>query len=62
MICFVAGMPLTGLLVLTQVLNAIVLLSLLVWLDLLARDPRVMGRYSVVADLPPLPADHWANC
>jgi Mn2+/Fe2+ NRAMP family transporter len=39
--------PLIRVLVLTQVLNAILLLPLLVFMYLRARDPRVMGRYSV---------------
>jgi hypothetical protein len=43
------GLLLIGVLVLTQVLNAILLLPLLVFMYLLARDPRVMGRYSVRA-------------
>ena len=41
------GMPLIGVLVLSQVLNAILLLPLLVFMYLLARDPQVMGGYSV---------------
>ena len=47
MIVLLPGMPLIGVLVLTQVLNAILLLPLLVFMYLLARDPQVMGRYSV---------------
>jgi Mn2+/Fe2+ NRAMP family transporter len=46
-IVLLPGVPLIGVLVLTQVLNAILLLPLLVFMYLLARDPRVMGRYSV---------------
>jgi Mn2+/Fe2+ NRAMP family transporter len=46
-IVLLPGMPLIGVLVLTQVLNAILLLPLLVFMYLLARDLRVMGRYSV---------------
>jgi Mn2+/Fe2+ NRAMP family transporter len=46
-------MPLIGVLVLTQVLNAILLLPLLVFTYRLAHDPQVMGRYSVGGDLPP---------
>jgi len=40
-------MPLIGVLVLTQVLNAVLLLPLLVFMYLLARDTQLMGRYSV---------------
>lgn len=46
-IVLLPGMPLIGLLVLTEVLNAILLLPLLVFMYLLARDQQVMGRYSV---------------
>jgi Mn2+/Fe2+ NRAMP family transporter len=46
-IVLLPGVPLIGLLVLTKVLNAILLLPLLVFMYLLARDPQVMGRYSV---------------
>jgi len=37
-------MPLIGVLVLSQKLNAILLLPLLVFMYLLARDPQVIGR------------------
>jgi Mn2+/Fe2+ NRAMP family transporter len=46
-IVLLPGVPLIGVLVLTQVLNAILLLPLLVFMYLLARDLRVVGRYSV---------------
>jgi NRAMP (natural resistance-associated macrophage protein)-like metal ion transporter len=46
-IVLVPGMPLIGVLVLTQVLNAVLLLPLLVFMYLLARDPQLMGRYRV---------------
>ena len=39
-IILVPGMPLISVLVLTQVLNAVLLLPLLVFMYLLARDPR----------------------
>jgi Mn2+/Fe2+ NRAMP family transporter len=42
-IVLLRGMPLIGVLVLAQVLNAILLLPLLVFMYLLARDPQVMG-------------------
>ena len=42
--CSATGMPLIGVLVLSQVLNAIFLLPLLVFMYLLARDPQVIGR------------------
>ncbi len=61
-IVLLPGMPLIGVLVLTQVLNAILLLPLLVLMYLLARDPQVMGRYSVRGDLRLLCGDHWADC
>lgn len=46
-IVLLPSVPLIGVLVLTQVLNAILLLPLLVFMYLLARELRVMGRYSV---------------
>jgi Mn2+/Fe2+ NRAMP family transporter len=46
-IVLVPGMPLIAILVLTQVLNAVLLLPLLVFMYLLARDQDLMGRYGV---------------
>jgi Mn2+/Fe2+ NRAMP family transporter len=46
-IVLVPGIPLIAVLVLTQVLNAVLLLPLLVFMYLLARDPQLMGRYHV---------------
>jgi NRAMP (natural resistance-associated macrophage protein)-like metal ion transporter len=46
-IVLVPGMPLIRVLVLTQVLNAVLLLPLLVFMYLLAGDPQLMGRYRV---------------
>ena len=46
-VILVPGMPLISVLVLTQVLNAVLLLPLLVFMYLLARDPQLMGRYRV---------------
>jgi Mn2+/Fe2+ NRAMP family transporter len=40
-------MQLIGVLLLTQVLNAVLLLPLLVFMYLLARDAQLMGRYPV---------------
>jgi NRAMP (natural resistance-associated macrophage protein)-like metal ion transporter len=46
-IVLVPGIPLIAVLVLSQVLNAVLLLPLLVFMYLLARDPQLMGRYHV---------------
>jgi NRAMP (natural resistance-associated macrophage protein)-like metal ion transporter len=46
-IVLLPGMPLIAVLVLTQVLNAILLLPLLIFMYLLARDRHVMGSYGV---------------
>jgi Mn2+/Fe2+ NRAMP family transporter len=46
-IVLLPGTPLIGVLVLTQVLNAILLLPLLMFMYLLARHLQVMGRYTV---------------
>jgi Mn2+/Fe2+ NRAMP family transporter len=46
-IVLLPGLPLVAVLVLTQVLNAVLLLPLLVFMYLLARDPHLMGRYAV---------------
>jgi Mn2+/Fe2+ NRAMP family transporter len=46
-IVLIPGMPLIGVLLLTQVLNAVLLLPLLVFMYLLARDAQLMGRYPV---------------
>jgi len=46
-IVLLPGLPLVAVLVLTQVLNAVLLLPLLVFMYLLARDAHLMGRYAV---------------
>jgi len=46
-IVLLPGMPLIGVLVLTQVLNAILLLALLIFMYVLARDRQVMGSYGI---------------
>jgi NRAMP (natural resistance-associated macrophage protein)-like metal ion transporter len=46
-IVLVPAMPLIAVLVLTQVLNAVLLLPLLVFMYFLARDPQLMGQYSI---------------
>jgi Mn2+/Fe2+ NRAMP family transporter len=46
-IVLLPGMPLITVLVLTQVVNAILLLPLLVFMNLLARDPQVMGSHCI---------------
>jgi Mn2+/Fe2+ NRAMP family transporter len=46
-IVLLPGMPLIGVLVLPQVLNAILLLPLLIFMYVLARDRHVMGSYGI---------------
>ncbi|MFM8237826.1 MAG: divalent metal cation transporter [Actinomycetota bacterium] len=46
LVVLVPGMPLVPLLVLTQVLNAVLLLPLLVFMTLLARDRALMGAFT----------------
>ena len=44
-VVLIPGVPLVPVLVLTQALNAFLLLPLLVLMTRIARDPMVMGRY-----------------
>ena len=44
-IVLIPGLPLIGILFVTQVVNAVLLLPLLVVMILLGRDPEVLGRY-----------------
>jgi Mn2+/Fe2+ NRAMP family transporter len=44
-IVLIPGLPLIGILFVTQVVNAVLLLPLLLTMILLGRDPSVLGRY-----------------